>query len=86
MRYITSIERRGIEKGVHLGMLQSTREDLMEVLQTRFQNVPLPKTLVEMIKDINDSVVLKRLFRQSLTIESVPEFAEKVAEVAGKNG
>jgi hypothetical protein len=82
MPYITGIERRGIEKGI----LQSTRENLMEVLQNRFQNLSLPETLVEMLKAINDSAMLKRLFQQSLKVESVAAFSRAVAEVTGGNG
>jgi hypothetical protein len=81
MPYITGIERRGMQRG----MLQQAREDLMEVLQSRFQNVSLPETLVEMLKAINDSAMLKTLVQQSLRGESMPAFEQKVAEVTGGN-
>lgn len=38
MPYITSVERMGIKKGI----LQKGREDVIEVLQIRFSNVPSP--------------------------------------------
>ena len=81
MPYITGIERRAMQRGV----LQTTRENLIEVLKARFENVSLPETLVEMLKAINDSAILKRLLRHSATVESVPAFEQRLAEVTGGN-
>jgi len=36
MRYVTSIERRGIE----IGLLQKSRENVTDILDARFQRVP----------------------------------------------
>ena len=77
MRYITSIERLGMERGV----VQSTRENVLEVLQTRFQNVSLPQSMVQTVNSIDDSALLKKLFRHSILVESLNKFEQELAEV-----
>ncbi len=68
MRYVTSIERLAKQEG----MIQKGREDLIEILETRF--VDVPSSMVETINGIDDESVLKRLFKQAITIGSVGEF------------
>ena len=82
MPYVTSIERMGIEQGV----LKNAREYILKILQERFKGVSLPESLVDMIKAINESAILDTLFEQSMRVDSVPAFEQKVAELAGKNG
>lgn len=82
MPYVTGIERRGIEKGI----LIKAREAILNVLQIRFRNISLSESLVKMIKAINESAILDALFEQSMTVESVPAFEQKVTEIASKNG
>ena len=82
MPYVTSIERMGIEQG----MLQKAHEYILKVLQNRFKDVPLPSKLVEMVKSITSEPVLDMLHEQSITVDSVPAFEQKVAEIAGQNG
>ncbi|MGB0383597.1 MAG: hypothetical protein ACPGWR_02125 [Ardenticatenaceae bacterium] len=41
-RYISSVERLAIEKGMELGALRTAREYVLDALQIRFQNVSLP--------------------------------------------
>ncbi|MGB0386188.1 MAG: hypothetical protein ACPGWR_15375 [Ardenticatenaceae bacterium] len=86
MRYVTSIERHGIQKGLQLGVLKNARKAILKVLQVRFRNISLPPTLVEMIQGIDKEDVLETLHEESITVESVPTFEQKVAEVAGGNG
>jgi len=71
MRYITGFERDG--------MAIMTRENTIEVLQTRFGVIP--DELSSQIQEIEDLAVLKRLFKQSITIASVEEFGRLVDEV-----
>ena len=86
MPYITSIERRGIEKGLQQGILKNAREAVLKVLQVRFKNISLPPRLVQMIQGIDQKDVLDTLHEQSITVESIPTFEQKVAKIAGKNG
>ena len=78
MPYVTSIERMGIEQGLQQGILK--------VLQARFRNISLPKNLVEKVKSISSENLLDMLLEQSVTVDSIPTFEQKVAELAGKNG
>ena len=84
MRYITSVERigmqKGIREGVKQGALQNARESVLEVLQTRFQNEPLLQPVAQMVNSINDSTLLKRLLQQSIFVESVQTFQQQLAE------
>ena len=68
MPYITSIERLArIE-----GLVQKGREDIIEVLEVRFEE--LPNELIERINQIEDLELLKTLLRQAITIGSVADF------------
>ncbi len=68
MPYITSVERLArIE-----GLVQKGREDVIEVLEVRFE--ALPNELVEKINQIEDLELLKTLHRQGITIGSVADF------------
>jgi len=64
MPYVTSIERFGIARG--------RREDIIEVLEVRFEAVP--ETIVEAVNQINDTALLKSLHRQAITIATLEEF------------
>ncbi len=68
MPYITSIERSGIEKGE----LKNARESVIEVLETRFENVP--ETLTNTLNQINDIQRLKQLHKRAILIESLASF------------
>ena len=70
MPYITSVER--------LGMMRTQRENVIEILATRFGNVPL--ALVEGINSLYDISLLKQLFKQAIAIPSVAEFQPLLAE------
>ena len=82
MPYILSFERNA-ERKVHQarleGILQKGREDVLEVLRIRFENLPSSIELV--INQIEDDSVLKALHRQAVTIASLEEFEQQVARV-----
>ncbi|MFN7526033.1 MAG: transposase, partial [Dolichospermum sp.] len=67
MRYVTSIERlakqegieEGLQEGRQLGVIQSSQDSVIEVLETRFGQVPI--TIINAVNNINDSSVLKTL-------------------------
>ncbi|MDZ7958574.1 MAG: hypothetical protein RMY34_11960 [Aulosira sp. DedQUE10] len=71
MPYITGFERDG--------MIINARENVIEVLQTRFEAIPAE--LSSSLQEIEDLAVLKRLLKQSITIASVEEFTQLLDEV-----
>ena len=78
MRYVTSIERLAKEEGVEQGILQNARENVIETLSTRFEEVPTQ--VAEAINQIEDVAVLKSLLRKAILVSSIAEFEEDLAE------
>lgn len=72
MPYITSIERSALARGESRGESRKAREDVLEVLEVRFEAVP--ETIVEAVNQIEDRAVLKSLLRQAITIATLEEF------------
>jgi flagellar biosynthesis/type III secretory pathway protein FliH len=60
-------------------ILQTVREDVIEVLMIRFGE--LPKLLVKTIKLIGDLALLRTLHRKAITIESVPHFEQLLIDL-----
>ncbi|MCP4695644.1 MAG: hypothetical protein GY862_02175 [Gammaproteobacteria bacterium] len=81
MPYVTSIERIGIKKGITKGILQKSREDVIEILRVRFKKIP--KSLVKAIRSISDVALLSKLHRKAIlakSIKSVERRIEKESE------
>ncbi|MCL1469580.1 hypothetical protein [Argonema antarcticum] len=78
MPYITSFERDGIQDGIQQGRLQTSRENVIDVLETRF--LTLPDALRNRIFAIEDLAMLKRLLKRAITVTSVQEFEELLAQ------
>ena len=82
MRYVTSIERlakqegieEGLQEGRQLGVIQSSQDSVIEVLETRFGEVPI--TIIDAVNNINDSSVLKTLHKRAISIPSLAEFKQ----------
>ena len=80
MPYITSVERlarqegisQGISQGIAEGIIQKGREDVIEVLEVRFQEVPTE--IIQKINEIQDPALLKTLLREAIALESVEQF------------
>jgi len=72
MPYVTSIERFAIARGREEGELLKARENVLEVLEVRFEAVP--ETIVEIVNQIEDTALLKSLLRQAITIATLEEF------------
>jgi hypothetical protein len=70
MRYVTSIERLAKEEGI----VENARESVIEVLETRFGEVP--SAIVEAINAIEEPSVLKTLHKRAIAIPSTDEFQE----------
>ena len=72
MRYVTSIERMAKEEGV----IQTHRENVLETLTTRFEEVPT--RVVEAVNIIDDVAVLKSLLRRAILVGSIAEFEDEL--------
>jgi hypothetical protein len=83
MPYITSIEEIGIEKGEQLGKLKNAKESVIEVLETRFENVP--ETIVNSLNQINDIQYLKQLLKRAILIDSLVGFELLLNEQSTNN-
>ncbi|BAY63819.1 hypothetical protein NIES22_39090 [Calothrix brevissima NIES-22] len=70
MRYVTSIERLAKEEGI----VENARESVIEVLETRFGEVP--NAIVEAINGIEEPSVLKTLHKRAIAIPSTSEFQQ----------
>jgi DNA-binding transcriptional MocR family regulator len=70
MRYVTSIERLAKEEGI----VETARESVVEVLETRFGEVPT--SIVEAINGINEPSLLKTLHKRAIAIPSTTEFQQ----------
>ena len=69
MRYVTSIERLAKQEGLQEGILHMGRDNLIEVLETRFGEVPT--SIIDAVNNINDAAVLKKLLKQAISIPSL---------------
>ena len=76
MRYVTSIERLAKEEGI----LESSRDNIIEVLKVRFGEVP--SLIVDSVNKIDDASVLKTLFKTTITISSLEEFQQVLEKSA----
>ena len=74
MPYITSFER----DAKLLGSLQSSRQSIIKVLETRFSVVP--RDVIERINRIGDLELLERLLVPAVTVTSVEEFVQQLPE------
>jgi predicted transposase YdaD len=83
MPYITPLERFAIEKGREEGReegtLESRREAVIEILETRFTSVPA--SLIETINLMGNAAILKTLHKRAITIGSIAEFQQLVQEL-----
>lgn len=82
MRYVTSIERLAKEEGIEEGILQNSRESLIEVLETRFGEVP--SAIVEAINGIDEPSVLKTLLKRAIAIPSFAEFQQLLENIGSQ--
>jgi hypothetical protein len=72
MKYVTNIERRGIEKGRQEGQIRSQQESVLAVLETRFGEIPYD--LREAVTATGDLARLKRWHRLAIQLASLAEF------------
>ena len=80
MRYVTSIERRaiqrgleqGIEQGIEQGETKGLRESVLEVLRARFESIP--EELPAQLAKVSTIEQLKALLRHATLAGSMEEF------------
>ena len=72
MRFISSVEELGMEKGMEKGMLADAREMVAEVLSTRFSQIP--EKIVKAIATIEDRTILKELLKKAVLTRSLEQF------------
>jgi len=79
MPFITGIERQGIQKGLQQGILQKSREALIEVLKARFQRVPKPlRAKIETMEEVSQ---LSTLLREAAVVDSLALFAQRLQQL-----
>jgi hypothetical protein len=80
VRFVTSIERtalaKGHQQGLQQGFLQKSREDVVEILITRFKRVS--KSLREKIETLSDMSLLSKLLKEAVLVDSVKAFEQLV--------
>ncbi|NET26883.1 hypothetical protein [Okeania sp. SIO1I7] len=74
MPYITSIEQIGLEKGEQIGIVKSSKESIITVLETRFENVPT--NIVDAVNQIDNIKSLKQLTKTAVLIDYLESFAD----------
>ncbi len=75
MRYVTSIERLAKEEGI----LENAPESVIEVLATRFGEVP--SGIIDAINGIDELSMLKNLLRRAISVGSVVKFQQVLQEI-----
>ncbi|HAZ49144.1 MAG TPA: transposase, partial [Cyanobacteria bacterium UBA11371] len=66
-------------QGIEQGIVQASRNYIIQFLQIRFGEVP--SSIVEVINGINDSAMLQSLFTRAIAINSLAEFQQVLDEV-----
>lgn len=72
MPVMIPFERNAMRRGRNQGSLETGREDLMAVLEARFEAVP--EAIIQRIEKITGPKVLRSLLREAITVESLEAF------------
>jgi hypothetical protein len=99
MQYVTTIERRaiqkgieqgieqgikqGVEQGLQMGAINKGREAVLEVLVTRFETVP--PTIADRLATIADVEVLRQLLQKATLVPSLADFLALLPDGANPN-
>ncbi len=78
MPLLSRFELDAMERGRQAGLQEGLRDTVLEVMATRFVEVPVQ--LSEVINGIEDVSVLRQLLKQAILISSVEAFQQLVAQ------
>jgi hypothetical protein len=76
MRYVTTAERIGMEKGMEKGMLAGAREMLIAILKENFGTIPDSTTKI--INSIDKNPTLRQLVAKAMTCHDVQTFEKNL--------
>jgi len=65
------------------GMVKNARESVIEVLETRFGVVP--SRLSDRLNSLDNLTLLKQLLKQSITVTSVEQFEQILAQIIAES-
>ncbi|MEI7987752.1 MAG: hypothetical protein WCI88_01835, partial [Chloroflexota bacterium] len=66
--------QQGVQQGLQKGILQTRREDVLDVLSDRFGSVT--QEITDKLQTIEDPIRLKTLLHKAIRIPSIKEFSE----------
>jgi len=69
-------EQDAMERGLERGILQKSREAVIDILSMRFDLVP--DQMADRINELSDTLVLRDLLRRAVTIASLSDFSEEI--------
>ncbi|NET55829.1 MAG: hypothetical protein F6K47_06565 [Symploca sp. SIO2E6] len=82
MPYITSVERIGIEKGLQQGKIMNAQNNIVQILEVRFEDVT--QELKQMIEKLDDLELLGELLTQAVKSPSLEAFESVVSQNAAE--
>lgn len=78
MEFLSTLEEMALERGQERGAKENCRQNILDLLQKRFNNVP--ETLVKAINNIEDLAWLKQLLVETISVNSTEEFERLIQE------
>jgi hypothetical protein len=67
-----------MQQGIHEGVLKNARKSMLDVLEARFDMVPLD--IIKSIQGIDEIVMLESLLRKTIEVQSLDEFRNILKE------
>lgn len=77
--WVAEERREAMERGIERGMEKATRENIMYLLETKFEFVP--RDIKEEINSISDLSTLRGILKRMLTVDSIEEFQELLGKI-----
>ena len=72
-------KREGLQQGIQQGIIEKTKQAIIDVLEARFETVPL--RIVKEINKIDEIEVLDRLHRKAVLVKDIKEFEEILKKI-----
>ena len=70
--------QQGMQQGIHEGALKNARKSMLDVLEARFDMVPLD--IIKTIQGIDEIVMLESLLKKTIKVHSLDEFRNILKE------